>query len=60
MKPPKPRDDVSFHQFIYRTNPDKTIDAICAFCYVTAATARSVAELQARERAHRCPKSRKK
>jgi hypothetical protein len=60
MKPQKPRDDVSFHQFIYRTNPDETIDAICAFCYMTAATGLDVIELQARERAHRCPRNRER
>jgi hypothetical protein len=50
------RRDVPFHQFIYRTNPDKTIDAICAFCYLTAATAETHAELRLQECAHRCPR----
>src|SRR5882757_11367326 len=50
------RKDVPFHQFIYRTNPDKTIDAICAFCYMTAATAQTHAELRLQECAHRCPR----
>ena len=30
---------VSFFQFVHRVNPDKTIDAICAFCFLTAASA---------------------
>jgi hypothetical protein len=51
------RKDVHFHQFFYRVNPDKTIDSICAFCYMTAATADTHAELHVRERAHRCPES---
>jgi hypothetical protein len=46
-----------FHQFFYRLNADKTIDAICAFCYMTAATAATRAELEVKERAHRCPRS---
>jgi len=55
MQPEDPGKDVSFHQFFYRVNPDKTIDAICGFCYLTAATAENPADLQMRERAHRCP-----
>ncbi len=55
MRPENVRKDVHFHQFFYRINPDKTIDAICAFCYLTAATAETRAELLVRERAHRCP-----
>jgi len=55
MRTENARKDVHFHQFFYRINPDKTIDAICAFCYLTAATAETRAELQLRERAHRCP-----
>jgi hypothetical protein len=57
MRPDDARKDVHFHRFFYRVNPDKTIDSICAFCYMTAATAYSQAELYARERAHRCPGS---
>lgn len=49
--------NVHFHQFVYRINPDKTIDAICAFCFMTAATAETQAELHLREGAHRCPGS---
>jgi hypothetical protein len=45
---------VSFFQFVYRVNPDKTIDAICAFCFLTAATAENEADLHAQESAHKC------
>ena len=57
MRPEDARKDVHFHQFFYRTNADKTIDAICAFCYMTAATAATRAELEVKEREHRCPGS---
>ena len=50
------RKNVHFHQFFYRINADKTIDAICAFCYLTAATAQTHAELRLQECAHRCPR----
>jgi hypothetical protein len=56
MRPEDARKDVHFHQFFYRVNADKTIDAICGFCYMTAATADSRADLQLLERAHRCPR----
>jgi hypothetical protein len=45
---------VSFPQFFYRPNPDKTIDAICAFCFLTAASADNEADLHEQESAHRC------
>ncbi len=51
------RKNAHFHQFFYRVNADKTIDAICAFCYMTAATAATRTELEVKERAHRCPGS---
>ncbi len=57
MRRDEARRDVPFHQFIYRTNPDKTIDAICAFCYMTAGTAQTHAELRLQECAHRCPRA---
>ena len=57
MRPEDARKGVHFHQFFYRINADKTIDAICAFCYMTAATAATRAELEVKERAHRCPGS---
>lgn len=40
--------------FYYRTNPDDTVDAICAFCYLTAATAANEADLHKKEAAHQC------
>jgi hypothetical protein len=57
MRPEDARKDVHFHQFFYRINADKTIDAICGFCYMTAATAATPEELEVKERAHRCPGS---
>jgi hypothetical protein len=57
MRPEDARKNVHFHQFFYRINADKTIDAICAFCYMTAATAATRTELEVKERAHRCPRS---
>jgi hypothetical protein len=56
MRADDARKGVHFHQFIYRINPDKTIDAICAFCYMTAGTAETHAELRLQECAHRCPR----
>jgi hypothetical protein len=56
MRADDSRKGVHFHQFIYRTNPDKTMDAICAFCYMTAGTAETHAELRLHECAHRCPR----
>ena len=56
MRPEDARKGVHFHQFFYRINADKTIDAICAFCYMTAATAETHAELRLQECAHRCPR----
>jgi hypothetical protein len=55
MAPGDASRDVHFHQFFYRINPDKTVDSICAFCYMTAATVNTHAELHVRERDHRCP-----
>jgi hypothetical protein len=57
MRPEDARKGVHFHQFFYRINADKTIDAICAFCYMTAATAQTHAELRLQECAHRCPRA---
>lgn len=48
---------VSFPQFFYRSNPDQTVDAICAFCFMTAASADNEADLHERESAHRCGES---
>ena len=55
MKPDDASRGVHYHQFFYRINPDKTVDSICAFCYMTAATANSQAEIHELERKHRCP-----
>jgi hypothetical protein len=44
----------SFGQFFYRRNSDLTVDSICGYCLVTAATAANEAELHAKELAHRC------
>jgi hypothetical protein len=41
-------------RFYYRTNPDNTVDAICAFCYLTAATAANETDLHNKEAAHQC------
>jgi hypothetical protein len=50
MRPDDARRDVHFYQFFYRVNPDKAIDSICAFCYMTPATAETHAELHLRAR----------
>jgi hypothetical protein len=50
-----PNRGVSFFQFVYRANPDNTIDAICAFCCLTVASSRNEADLQHWEAAHVCP-----
>jgi hypothetical protein len=55
MRPDDATKNVHFHQFFYRINPDKTVDSICAFCYLTAATAATQEELHVREREHQCP-----
>jgi hypothetical protein len=36
-------------------NPDKTIDAICPFCFMTAATASNEEDLHYQESLHDCP-----
>lgn len=41
-------------QFSYRQNKDNSIDSICLRCYLTAATADSMAKLHRLEAAHRC------
>jgi hypothetical protein len=40
--------------FFYRENPNRTIDAICGFCFSTAATAKNRADLREMEAAHVC------
>jgi hypothetical protein len=49
-----PQKNVSYSQFFYRENADKTIDAICGFCFLTAATANDFADLHKLESAHVC------
>jgi hypothetical protein len=41
-------------EFFYRNNPDTTIDAICPYCFMTAATASNEADLQNLKSLHRC------
>src|SRR5258708_172232 len=50
------RQGACFSQFVYRTNPDNTIDSICAFCFLTVATAENRADLHQQESAHHCMK----
>ena len=42
-------------QYFYRNNPDATIDSICPFCFLTAATATNEEDLYYLESLHRCP-----
>jgi hypothetical protein len=41
--------------YLYRENPDKTIVAICPWCFMTAASASNEADLQYQESLHQCP-----
>ena len=50
------RQGACFSQFVYRTNPDNTIDSICAYCFLTVATAENRADLHQPESAHQCMK----
>ena len=43
-----------FPQFFYRVNPDKTIDAICGFCFAASPSADNQADLRIWETAHCC------
>ena len=43
-----------FAQFFYRVNSNKTIEAICGFCFVASQPAVGQAELRAWENAHVC------
>jgi hypothetical protein len=45
---------VSCSGFFRRVNANKTIDAICLICFLTAATADTEADLYELEIAHRC------
>jgi hypothetical protein len=51
------RQGACFSQFVYRTNPDNTIDSICAFCFLTVATAENRADLHQPESDHQCMKA---
>jgi hypothetical protein len=46
--------NVCFAQFFYRVNPNKTMDAICGFCFKSSATAEDQADLRRWETAHLC------
>jgi hypothetical protein len=46
--------NVFFAQFFYRVHPDKTIDAICGFCFTASEPAANQAGLRVWEIAHRC------
>jgi hypothetical protein len=46
--------DLGFSPFLYRFNPDKTIDAICSICWLTAATGKDQDAVRAQEAAHQC------
>jgi hypothetical protein len=46
--------DVSFAQFFYRVNPNRTIDSICGFCFLTVATDENKAALRTSELTHCC------
>jgi hypothetical protein len=46
--------NVSFAQFFYRVNPDKTVDSICGFCFLASAPANNQADLRAWESTHVC------
>ena len=50
------RQGACFSQFVYRTNPDNTIDSICAFCFLTVGTAENRTDLHQPESAHQCMK----
>ena len=43
-----------FSQFFHRFNSDLSVDSICGYCLLTAATAANEADLRAKELAHRC------
>jgi hypothetical protein len=42
-------------RYFYRENPDKTIAAICSWCFMTAARASNEADLRYQESLHQCP-----
>jgi hypothetical protein len=48
---------VSCSQFFHRVNSNKTMDAICLVCFLTAATSDNEADLHELELAHQCGES---
>ena len=44
-----------FAQFFYRVNDDKTVEAICGFCFAASHPAIQHADLREWEKAHICP-----
>ena len=43
-----------FSQFFYRVNPNRTMEAICAYCFVASDSSPNKLALQSWETAHRC------
>ena len=43
-----------FAQFFYRINPNKTIDAICGYCFTESTPTSNRDDLQTWEALHRC------
>jgi len=50
-----PAASFAYPQFFYRRNQDNSIDAICSWCFLTAATADNEATLHELEAVHQCP-----
>ena len=48
------RTSEAFAQFFYRVNADKSIDAICGYCFTESGPSVKKEELQSWETAHRC------
>ena len=48
------RTSEAFAQFFYRVNADKTIDAICSYCFTESASAARKEDLETWQTAHRC------
>ncbi len=44
-----------FAQFFYRLNDDRTVEAICGFCFAASDPAMQHADLREWEKAHICP-----
>jgi len=41
--------------FVYRRNPDRTIDAICTTCLATICSVGTLSAVKEAERRHQCP-----